>query len=149
MEEITKVFGIDWRLLLIQIINFAILLFLLKIFLYKPIMKIIDERKVKIEKGMADAEEATVKLGLAEESAHKMLQEAQNKAEKLTEETYDLLRQFKDEKTKEAEEDGQKILAAAEKEKKTLRERAVREAEEEVTRMSILGAEKILKEKNV
>jgi F-type H+-transporting ATPase subunit b len=45
MEEITKVFGIDWRLFIIQAINFGLVVFLLSKFLYKPILNVIEERR--------------------------------------------------------------------------------------------------------
>ena len=42
---------IDWFTVIAQVLNFFILVFLLKRFLYKPILKAIDEREGKIEHG--------------------------------------------------------------------------------------------------
>ena len=149
MHEILTAFGINWKLLLIQAINFGILLFLLQRFLYQPILRIIDERKVKIEKGVQNANEAEQKLEQAEESAKNLLSEANKKADILTEETYQLLRKLKEEKAMEAEEQGRKILVAAEKERAMVHEKALRDAKEDIIQISMLAAEKILKEKKV
>ena len=44
--------GIEPILLLTQVINFTILVVVLTKFLYKPILKMLDERKKKIEEGL-------------------------------------------------------------------------------------------------
>lgn len=47
---------IDWFTVIAQVINFVILVWLLKRFLYKPILNAIDEREKKINTQLADAE---------------------------------------------------------------------------------------------
>jgi len=46
---------INWFTVIAQIINFFILVWLLKRFLYKPILKAIDEREKKIASQLEDA----------------------------------------------------------------------------------------------
>lgn len=58
MSELIKHFGIDWKLLLAQAINFLILLFLLKKFAYRPILSILQKRREEIEKGLKFKEKA-------------------------------------------------------------------------------------------
>ena len=41
--------GIEWKLLLAQGLNFILLLIILRKFLYKPILKMLDERRAKAE----------------------------------------------------------------------------------------------------
>ncbi len=48
--------GINLPLLVAFLINFAVLFILLKIFLYKPILKMLDERAKKTQEGMELAE---------------------------------------------------------------------------------------------
>lgn len=62
MEEFTKQFGIDWRLLLSQAVNFTIVLFVLQKFVYKPVARMLAERKQRIEEGIAKASEADLRL---------------------------------------------------------------------------------------
>jgi F-type H+-transporting ATPase subunit b len=71
MEEITKVFGIDWRLFIIQAINFGLVVFLLSKFLYKPILNVIEERRKIITKGLDDAKLAEQNLQNSMEQARK------------------------------------------------------------------------------
>ncbi len=94
--EIVKEFGIQPILLLAQVVNFTILLILLKKFLYKPVLKALDERKAKVAKSLKDSEEiekrlqtisdeqATI-LGKARAEASKVISEAKDEAKQLTE----------------------------------------------------------------
>jgi F-type H+-transporting ATPase subunit b len=84
-------FGVDGPHLLIQLINFAILAFILYRFAIKPALGQMEERNRLIEKGLADAQAATqrladaqkasdAKLNAASDEAAKMLAEARNAA---------------------------------------------------------------------
>ncbi|PIR50188.1 F0F1 ATP synthase subunit B, partial [Candidatus Peregrinibacteria bacterium CG10_big_fil_rev_8_21_14_0_10_54_7] len=55
MELLTKL-GINWQLLLAQIVNFAIVVGVLSFFLYKPLLNLIDTRRERIRKAMEDAQ---------------------------------------------------------------------------------------------
>lgn len=48
--------GINWKLLVFQIINFLLLFFILKKVLYKPVLNFLETRRKKIEEGLAKAE---------------------------------------------------------------------------------------------
>ena len=56
--EFLKDLGLDKLLLAAQIVNFLILFFVLKAVFYKPLKKVLDERKEKISKGIDDADAA-------------------------------------------------------------------------------------------
>jgi len=45
MTELIHALGIEWPVLIAQIVNFAILLFVLQRFVYKPIIRMLDERR--------------------------------------------------------------------------------------------------------
>ncbi len=49
---------LDWSTFLLQIINFLVLVWILNRFLYKPVMKVIAQRKAAVEKTLADSERA-------------------------------------------------------------------------------------------
>ncbi len=48
--------GLDIRALAFQVFNFAILLFLLRLFAYRPILKILTDRRQRIEESLRSAE---------------------------------------------------------------------------------------------
>lgn len=62
--------NINWFTVIAQIINFLILIWLLKRFLYKPILKAIDERETKITARIKDTDEIKTKA-LEEQADYK------------------------------------------------------------------------------
>ncbi|MEK9178109.1 MAG: ATP synthase F0 subunit B, partial [Patescibacteria group bacterium] len=64
MEEagIIGQLGINWKLFLSQAVNFFILLIVLRAFVYKPLIQVIEKRNKKIKEGLEKAEEADVRL---------------------------------------------------------------------------------------
>jgi len=62
MSELIHKLGIDWKLLLAQVVNFLIILVILRFTVYKPLLKMLGERRRKIEQGLKDSEEAAQKL---------------------------------------------------------------------------------------
>lgn len=144
MEEIISAFGINWKLIIIQMVNFAILLGVLWYFLYTPVLKILREREEKIKKGIADAEDAhnalmsaekerAVVLGAAEQEAKGVVKNALKLAEEKTQGIHE-----------EAEKKAVAILKDAEAQAEELKEKSKRESEADIARVAILAAEKIL-----
>jgi F-type H+-transporting ATPase subunit b len=72
--------GIDWKMLILQIVAFLILVALLKKYVYPWLMKSIDERQDVIEAGAKAAEEAKAKAEAAEKQVTALLTEARKEA---------------------------------------------------------------------
>lgn len=147
MEEILHTFGIDWRLIVIQIFNFALLLGLLSYFLYKPLLKVIDERKAKIAQGVKDAEKAAETLAHASEEGKAQVTLAHQEAESI-------VARAKDAASKEgagiiasAHEQSERIAKEAQAKAEAEAAALIKESEKEVAQVAILAAEKILKER--
>lgn len=67
MSELLYELGIDWKLLIAQVVNFAILAFVLAHFAYRPLMRVLAERRGRIERGEEAAREALSTRAEAEE----------------------------------------------------------------------------------
>lgn len=78
--DLLKNFGIDPVLLVAQIINFFILLYLLKRFLYKSIAAMLSQRKQTIEEGLRKGEEGRKLLEEAETKQKELLKDARDQA---------------------------------------------------------------------
>jgi len=70
------VFGLNGGLFIAQLINFAIVIFVLNRWVFKPLMKMMDERRKKIEVGIKEAAEAKEKLVSAESAKEGVVREA-------------------------------------------------------------------------
>jgi F-type H+-transporting ATPase subunit b len=81
--EIIQQFGLEGKLFLFQVVNFLIIVLILKKFLFNPLKKVLDERKRKIEQSLQDAQNAKVALENAGEEKKKILADAKVGADKL------------------------------------------------------------------
>ncbi|MDR0401725.1 MAG: ATP synthase F0 subunit B [Endomicrobium sp.] len=116
--EIIQKFGFDIKLFFFQIINFVIIAFIIKKFLYIPLKKILDERKYKIEQSIIEKNNAKVILQNAENIRKKILVEAKKKADIIVEESKISIAHEKQKAISEAKHQSEQILLDA-KEKAT------------------------------
>jgi F-type H+-transporting ATPase subunit b len=107
--EILHTFGLETKLFLFQLINFLIIVGILTKFLYKPIKKMLDERKGKIEQSLRDAEEARIALDSAGEERKKILNQAKKDADDLNASAKVSMQKFKEERINEAKVSAQNI----------------------------------------
>ena len=141
--EIFKDFGIQPILLLAQIINFVILLFLLKRFLYKPILKVLEERKKRIETLLKQAEEIQKKFAQANVEQEKILDTAKLQASKIIENAKEeakvLSRKLQEETNKEIESTLERAKSALQLEKQKM----ISEAKGKIVDIVVLVTEKV------
>ena len=139
-----KSLGIDWKLLIAQIINFLILLFLLKKFLYGPIVNMLSMRKEKVEQGLKDAEEARKSLEQTNEKTRELLSKATLESEKIVA----LAKKEMEAQTKkrlgEAQKKAEEIVMQSQKQALEEQKKIVQKAKKEITDLAVSISEKIL-----
>ncbi len=86
MENIFQEFGINWYLVLAQAINFLVILYLLKRYVYKPVFNILKKREEMVKKGIDDAKIAKETLEKAEEERRKIIKDARDDAKLILDE---------------------------------------------------------------
>lgn len=105
--EIVKNFGLNPMLLFAQIINFLIILFILKKFLYKPVLDVLKKRQTTVKEGLKQAEDARIKLEKVIIEEKNILRQAQLQSKKIIEdaklESVEITKQLND-KTKQQTE---------------------------------------------
>ncbi|MQC27189.1 MAG: ATP synthase F0 subunit B [Chloroflexi bacterium] len=116
--------GINLGYLLVQITNFAIIFFVLRIWVYVPLVKVLEDRRERIAKGLEDARIAAEARENAEAEAEKIMTEARSKAAAEAREV-----------TVRAEAQAKDIRAAAEAEAGKAREKALADVEAERNRL--------------
>lgn len=112
--------GINLGYLLVQILNFGILFVVLRAWVYKPIIKLLSDRRETIAKGLEDARVAAEARANAEGEADKIIAEAQARAAEIIHEA-----------TSRAEEAGLDFKAAADNEIAETRKNALADIERE------------------
>jgi len=147
MEELVKTFHIDAGLLLAQLVNFLIVLVVLYKFAYKPILKTLNDRTGKIEKGLKDAEDAQIKLVEMEKKEKEILTKAKEEGQKIITAAEVVARNNKEELLAEAKVQSDKILTEAGKKIEEEKNKMIDEIKSEVAGLVVMATEKILDEK--
>lgn len=116
--------GINFGYLFMQIVLFTILLFVLRGYLYNPIIRVLEERKARIAKGLEDARQAAISRDNADAQAKKVQDDARAEAAKIRQDA-----------AGQAEEQAKIILAQADEEAKAVVANAAADAEAERNRI--------------
>jgi len=66
-----------------QLINFTLLLVVFSLLLYKPLLKVLDERKKRIQEGLEASDEAKLRLAQTEQEVAKELDKARQEGQGL------------------------------------------------------------------
>ena len=79
-KDLFAVLGINWKLLVLQTLAFLILVWLLKKFVYPPLLRSLDERQKTIEESVQAAKKAEEGAAKAQEDIEKRLNDARKEA---------------------------------------------------------------------
>lgn len=145
--EIFDEFGIKPVLLAAQVVNFLILLFILKKFLYKPILKVLEERKHRIEDSLKNAAEIERRLAETEQQAEKILNKALAEGQKILDQSNQAAAQIIDGANKTAEQILQKATEDGKKLIELEKEMLMRQVRENVGSLISLVLEKVIGKK--
>jgi F-type H+-transporting ATPase subunit b len=107
IEQIARTFGVDWPHLLAQMISFGIVCLLLYRFAYRPILKMLEERRQLIAQGLANTEKIKAELARTEAQRQEVMVQANAQATQFIEEARAVAARLQKEET-------QKAIAAAE-----------------------------------
>lgn len=139
--------GVNWKLFVAQLLNFSVVLFVMWKWVYTPLLKIIDSRTARIDKGLKDAEAAAAAKSGAEKASEEAIVAARREAQRILEEA----QKAADAQRSELKAKTQAELAAlVQQGKDTLaaeKEKMVRDARAEIAELAVLAAGKALGEK--
>ena len=147
MGEIAAVFGINWKLLIIQAVNFGLLLLILWKFLYIPLVRMMAERQAAIEKGVKDAEKAEQKLADIKDEEDSIIKTATIEGEKIVDKAKTEAKNKEVDLLREANAKSERVVSDASQKAEEIKKKAHEESKEEIARLAVLAAEKVLKEK--
>ena len=143
MELLTKL-GIDWRLLIAQLVNFTILLAVLYRFLYKPVLKLLHDRSQKIEQGLKNAEAVEVRLKEAAALYETKTREARAEVAKILEATKKEADAMRGELAGSAQKEAEKIVEAGRTRLAVEKAKIMHEAEAELADLVAHATEHVL-----
>ena len=138
--------GLNLGYLLVQIFNFLILFVVLRVWVYKPILGLLEKRRENIAQGLEDARVAAEARANAEKEAEKIIAEAQAEAGKIVREANERAQGVAKEVKFEAEAEAAKAREAALGEAEIERNRILGDLRGQVAALSIAATQKLVGE---
>jgi F-type H+-transporting ATPase subunit b len=138
--------GVNLPLLVVFIINFIVLFVLLRIFLYKPVLKMLDERSKRTKEEMELAEATKKEYEQAKTEVQKQIEKGRQEAQAIIAQTMQIGERLKEESRQEATKQAQVIVDRTRAELEAERDKIVENLRKEFVDISISAAEKVIKE---
>ena len=138
--------GINLQLLVAFLINFLLLFGLLAAFLYKPVLKMLDERQSKIKEGLDQAEKIKEQASRSEEQIKAAIESARKEGQLIIAQASQIADKIKEESKEEARKEAEVIINKAKDEIKLERDKSIAELRSEFANLTILAAEKVIKQ---
>ncbi len=139
--------GINWKIFLAQLVNFGIVLLVLRRFVYRPLLKTMKRREEKIAQGLADAEKYEASLVDLEKTRVARAAESRAAATELLTKAAAQAAEAKQALLAQAESAAQKLKAQTQVELQEEKEQMLRSARGELADLVAGSVEKIIQAK--
>jgi F-type H+-transporting ATPase subunit b len=138
--------GVNLPLLVAFVINFIVLFVLLRLFLYKPVMKMLDERAKRTKDAMELAEATKKEFEQAKVEVQKQIEKGRQEAQAMLTQAMQVGERLKEDSRQEAQKQAQAIVDRTRAELEAERDKIVGDLRREFVDISISAAEKVIKE---
>lgn len=144
MEAIEQ-FGIQPLLLVAQIVNFLILLFLLHKFMYKPLLSVMQKRRERIEEGLRNAEEVEKRLQEIAIEREDRLKKASEEAKEIIHDASKSATELIAEARHKATEDIKVMIKKHQEQMQREKDQLYKEIRKEIAGLMVVGLQKVAK----
>jgi F-type H+-transporting ATPase subunit b len=136
-KDTAQRFGLDLPHFIAQVISFTIVTALLYKFAYKPILKVLEDRRQRIAQGLADAEKIKTELQQTEAARKEVLEKANTQANALIEEARTAAAKVREQETQKAIAAAEQIISKAREAAAADQARMLTELKREVGRLVV------------
>lgn len=130
-----ETFGVNWPFFIAQLINFIIVIFVLKKFAFGPIQAMLEQRRKRIAEGEEKLKRIEQQLADSEKQTQEAIAKANSEAQRLIEEAKESASVLSEKKAQEAVSSAQQILAKAEEAAQAERRAMAAELKQEFGRL--------------
>lgn len=146
MDKAVEALGLNLPQLIAQVANFFVLLLILRFTLYKPILKMLDERKQKIAEGLNAAEIARAEAARAQTNIQAQLDTARKEGQEIVAGAQTIAQRIQTEAREQSARDRDAALERARTEIQLERDRAIADLRGEFADITVSAAEKVIRQ---
>ncbi len=144
MGQAIDALGINLPQLIAQVVNFSLLLVLLRLTLYKPILKMLDERKRKISDGLNAAEIARAEAAASQANIQGQLDVARKEGQEIVGNAQQIATRIQADAREQALKDAEAQRLRALADIQLERDRAIADLRAEFADITVSAAEKVI-----
>lgn len=138
--------GINWGLLIAQLFNVIVLIWLLARFLYRPVLNMLNERTRRIEESLRDAEQVKEQLARAKQDYDAELARARQEAAGILAQAQERAKAQEQEIIAQARQEAERIRAEARAQAVQERDQLLRDLKNQMAELVTLTAARVLGE---
>jgi len=146
-QSVLGTLGINWKLFLAQLVNFAIVLFIFWKWVVKPLGSTLMKRTEKIEEGLKNADQMEEEKRKFDEWKTAEMKKVRVEADHILRTTTDTANQIKQDTIVDAQTQASKVLEQAKASIESEKVQMMKEAKTELATLVIAASEKILRTK--
>ena len=136
--------GFNLPVLIAQVVNFFLLLVLLRIFLYKPVLEMLDRRAQRIREGVEAADKSKERASAGEQEVARQLDASREQGQALIAQAQEAANRIQQEARSQARREGETMLERARTEIQLERDQAIAELRGEFADLTVSAAEKVI-----
>lgn len=136
--------GINLAQLITQIVGISVLLFLLVKFLYRPILKVLDERSARIRESLEAADRAKEQAAASQAQMQDEMQRSREEGQQMIAQAREMAARFRDEEMLKAREEIAAERRRAESDIQRERDAAIEDLRREFAGLAITAAERVV-----
>lgn len=136
--------GFNWPLLIAQIVNVVLLVWLLTRLLYRPVLNMLNERTRRIEESLRDADQVKQQLARAQEDYNAEIAKARQEAAGILQAAQERAKVQETEIVAQARQEADRIRAEAREQAAQERDQLLRDLRGQVSDLVLATAERVL-----
>ena len=142
-EGIAKL-GLNLPGLVSQLVNFLIILLVLRLLIWKPFLRVLEERRVRIEEGLRASEQAAHAAEQSQEESRRVLEEARAEGRELISRAQETAARLREDLEAQARRDAEQIVERARAEMALESQRAIQALRGEFADLTVRAAERVV-----
>jgi F-type H+-transporting ATPase subunit b len=136
--------GINLPVLIAQLVNFTILLVVLRLVAWGPLTKMLDERRERIAESLSAADQAKAQVAESERQIQDQVEASRREGQALVAQAQEISARIQAEARTQAQADADAMLGRARNEIQLERDQAIADLRKEFADLTIAAAEKVI-----
>ena len=145
MDQILNSMGINVAAVIWHAANFLLLLLILQRFLYRPVLRMLDERSNRIRESLARAESVQAETARLEEQSKTILDDARRDGQQILAQANRTAEQIMTEARRQAQTEGERLIERARDEIRRERDQAFQELREQIANLAVSAAGRVVR----